>query len=105
MPAIGKKNLYILMTRVEVAEKFIMEDTIEKQQDYLECLDTYGAFSKEVYKHIQAAEPVSEVEEEAKYDRALKAFDNSYIGNFYIIIAITERFKNARKSWGPVGMA
>lgn len=100
MPFISKKEIHELRTRVEVAENFIMEDSVGKQQDYLECLDTYGAFSKEVYEHLQATEPVSDSEEEAKYNRALKAFDNSYIMEFHEIISLTEKFKKTRRSWG-----
>lgn len=100
MPMISKKELQELRTRVEVAENFIMEGSTGKQQEYLECLDTYSAFSKEVYQHIQATEPVSELEEEAKFNRALKALEDSYFMEIHEIISYTEKFKNVKSVWG-----
>lgn len=83
MPIISKKELHDLRTRVEIAEDIIMEDSLARQQQYLECLDTYGAFSKKVYENLQNVEPLSDEELDEHLQRALDAFMDSELFLFF----------------------
>lgn len=56
MPIISQKKLHNLKCRVEAAENFIMEDPLGRQKEYLDNLNTYGEFSREVYINVNQCE-------------------------------------------------
>lgn len=83
MPIISKKELHDLRTRVEVAENYLLEGPVESQRDYLDSLDTYGAFSEKLRDNVQKFEPISEKEQDEHLQRALEVFMNSKLLDFY----------------------